>query len=181
MHNGIMTASLLTPAISANIHDIIQGYSRFAPSQWETALLYSDVSHWRGASLESAKILVTFKLHYDNGVTVEQVRGLILVSKQCTYFLHMRCRGISRKFIFWESYYGQVKQWETLGGTFCQQSEYYKNCGTYYGKVWIHEIRYSVHFFRMALVCVTHSLSSCAEFSNHCLPLMSEICWPKFI
>ena len=27
--------------------------SRFAPSQWETALLYNDVSHWLGANLES--------------------------------------------------------------------------------------------------------------------------------
>ena len=28
--------------------------SRFASSQWETALLYNDVSHWLGANLESA-------------------------------------------------------------------------------------------------------------------------------
>ena len=28
--------------------------SRLAPSQWETALLCNDVSHWLGASLESA-------------------------------------------------------------------------------------------------------------------------------
>ena len=28
--------------------------SRFAPSQWETALLCNDVSYWPGASLESA-------------------------------------------------------------------------------------------------------------------------------
>ena len=27
---------------------------RFSPSQWETALLYNDGSHWLGASLESA-------------------------------------------------------------------------------------------------------------------------------
>ena len=30
--------------------------SKFAPSQWETALLCNDVSHWLGASLESALI-----------------------------------------------------------------------------------------------------------------------------
>ena len=30
-----------------------RAYSRFAPSQWETALLCNDVSHWLGASLES--------------------------------------------------------------------------------------------------------------------------------
>ena len=28
--------------------------SRFAPSQWEMVLLCNDVSHWLGASLESA-------------------------------------------------------------------------------------------------------------------------------
>ena len=27
---------------------------KFAPIQWETALLCNDVSHWQGASLESA-------------------------------------------------------------------------------------------------------------------------------
>ena len=31
-----------------------RAHSRFAPSQWETALLCNDVSHWLGASLESA-------------------------------------------------------------------------------------------------------------------------------
>ena len=31
--------------------------SRFAPSQWETALLCNDISHWLGASLESALVL----------------------------------------------------------------------------------------------------------------------------
>ena len=33
--------------------------SRFAPSQWETALLCNDVSHWLGANLESA--LLSFR------------------------------------------------------------------------------------------------------------------------
>ena len=31
-----------------------KAYSWFAPSQWETALLCNDVSHWLDASLESA-------------------------------------------------------------------------------------------------------------------------------
>ena len=30
--------------------------SRFAPSRWETALLCNDVSHWLGASLETALV-----------------------------------------------------------------------------------------------------------------------------
>ena len=32
----------------------IRANSRFTPSQWETALLCNDVSHWLGASLESS-------------------------------------------------------------------------------------------------------------------------------
>ena len=35
--------------------------SRFAPSQWETALQSTDVSHWLGASLKSA--LTIIKIH----------------------------------------------------------------------------------------------------------------------
>ena len=33
--------------------------SRFAPNQWETALLCNDASHWLGASLESARIHIS--------------------------------------------------------------------------------------------------------------------------
>ena len=33
---------------------VVRADSRFAPSQWETALLCNDVSHWLGAILESA-------------------------------------------------------------------------------------------------------------------------------
>ena len=36
---------------------IYRAHSRFAPSQWETVLLCNDVSHWLGASLESAQYL----------------------------------------------------------------------------------------------------------------------------
>ena len=36
---------------------ILRADSRFAPSQWETALLCNDVSHWLSASLESALML----------------------------------------------------------------------------------------------------------------------------
>ena len=35
-------------------HVAFRADSRFAPSQWGTALLCNDVSHWLGASLESA-------------------------------------------------------------------------------------------------------------------------------
>ena len=32
--------------------------SKFAPRQWETALLCNDVSHWLGASLKSAQVFI---------------------------------------------------------------------------------------------------------------------------
>ena len=35
--------------------------SRFAPSQWETALLCDDVSHWLGTSLDSALYCINHK------------------------------------------------------------------------------------------------------------------------
>ena len=66
--------------------------------------------------------VLILKLLYDNGATVDQVRGLILASTHCTYFLHMDCYDIYAGDIYWESYYGPVRwQWEKLGGTFCRQ------------------------------------------------------------
>ena len=39
------------------LDDIWRADSRFAPCQWEMALLCNDVSHWLDASLESALYL----------------------------------------------------------------------------------------------------------------------------
>ena len=47
--------------------------SRFAPSQWETALLCNDVSHWLTASLESA-------LHYQQGWLLQRQDTRLLVN-----------------------------------------------------------------------------------------------------
>ena len=44
---------ILTLLVLKNEYDY-KADSRFVPSQWETALLCNDVSHWLGASLESA-------------------------------------------------------------------------------------------------------------------------------
>ena len=47
----------VTPVTAAGWHDsllVSRADSRIAPSQWETALLCNSVSHWLGASLESA-------------------------------------------------------------------------------------------------------------------------------
>ena len=46
---------MASPNIDSDADNIIgRAYSRFAPSQWETALLCNDVSHWLDASLEWA-------------------------------------------------------------------------------------------------------------------------------
>ena len=42
---------------------IIRSDSRLAPSQWETALLCNDVSHWLSASLEPALIIRIKVMH----------------------------------------------------------------------------------------------------------------------
>ena len=44
------------PPLRTHRRTITRADSRFAPSQWATALLYNDVSHWLGASLEAALI-----------------------------------------------------------------------------------------------------------------------------
>ena len=45
---------------TVNTHLISSADSRLAPSQWETALLCNDVSHWLGAIFESALISPTY-------------------------------------------------------------------------------------------------------------------------
>ena len=42
------------PSIDSTAHHSFRADSRFAPSQWEMALLCNDVSHWVGANLEPA-------------------------------------------------------------------------------------------------------------------------------
>ena len=52
--------TLFTTRVAESVSDQIsrqwlyRADSRLAPSQWEAALLSNDVSHWLGASLESA-------------------------------------------------------------------------------------------------------------------------------
>ena len=42
-------------------HMYFRAHTRFALSQWETALLCNNISHWLGASLESALYLLFLK------------------------------------------------------------------------------------------------------------------------
>ena len=49
-----------SPAVSeVELRSNLRADSRFAPSQWEMALICNDISHWLGASLESALKLWT--------------------------------------------------------------------------------------------------------------------------
>ena len=56
---------------------------RFAPSQWEMALLYNDVSHWLGASLKSA-----LELLIDTCVN-ENTDKIICKNMQAMYYIHI--------------------------------------------------------------------------------------------
>ena len=67
--------------------------SRFAPSQWETALLCNDVFHWLGASLESALFKHWFRWQMETKLSTVQYLSqywpssiLIQCACVCTYF-----------------------------------------------------------------------------------------------
>ena len=49
----------------APVCEVYRADSRFAPSQWETALLCNDVSHWLGASLDSAPVGALYSDKFD--------------------------------------------------------------------------------------------------------------------
>ena len=60
-----------------NLQHNIRYDSGFAPSQWETALLNDDVSHWLGADLESA---LSTKVIYDSiGRHLTWIRSYIII------------------------------------------------------------------------------------------------------
>ena len=54
-----MLMQIMSPYCVTRPQCVNRADSRFAPSQWETALLCNNVSHWLGASLESALCKVT--------------------------------------------------------------------------------------------------------------------------
>ena len=53
---------------------------RFAPSQWETALLCNDVSHWLGANLGSA-------------ISPAPIHPLLLMHDPCLHYIDFNSRG----------------------------------------------------------------------------------------
>ena len=48
---------------------VIKAGSRFVPNQWETSLLCNDVSHWLGANLESALVIICHCLSWSGRST----------------------------------------------------------------------------------------------------------------
>ena len=74
----------------ASSHDsYYRADSRFAPSQWETALLCNDVSHWLGASLESS-LLCIVSLH---ALRHCHRRTNVLPTKYCQTFNYKNAWG----------------------------------------------------------------------------------------
>ena len=81
---GTVWMSSLGPAANAQSHDntcacsiailvYLRADSRFVPSQWEMALLCNVVSHWLGASLESALYLISEQVRSSTSAGVDFV------------------------------------------------------------------------------------------------------------
>ena len=59
--------------------------SRFVPSQWETALLCKDVSHWLVASLESAPYIDVWLYHIPSNFDNNQINYMVPSAKKIHY------------------------------------------------------------------------------------------------
>ena len=84
--------------------------SRFAPSQWETALLCNNVSHWLGASLESAlchdaKVVVTCRIWGRRSDNHRDTNDDILYLNTGTpLYQHFLLLSVQNQAISWISY-----------------------------------------------------------------------------
>ena len=98
--------------------------SRFAPSQWETALLCNAVSHWLGTNLESAldwMCLVLNKYHSHDGLLMSYIISdsamletpQLHLSFECSSFQH----EINVKYIFLNKQFAFV-----FGCNVCRES-----------------------------------------------------------
>ena len=77
---------------------LLRAVSSFAPSQWETALLCNDVSHWLGASLESALITMYYCLQTE-----------LFWKKNC--FLFCIIPDIGMVWVGWNSCTNKTRTW----------------------------------------------------------------------
>ena len=76
--------------------------SRFVPSQWETALLCNDISHWLGTSLESAlkyKLIGSRKFLILNLKGCDQAKWCIIISSGSKWFNHGNDDGTKHQYI----------------------------------------------------------------------------------
>ena len=63
--------------------------SRFVRSRWEMALLYNNVSHWMGASLESALHHISYHYTIPNmAVELNRLTGLLLCETNISQYHH---------------------------------------------------------------------------------------------
>ena len=65
----------------------VRADSRFAPSQWETALLCNDVSHWLGAILELALLAWYHSMWSKLCKSVVLFRGSVISRNKCLVYL----------------------------------------------------------------------------------------------
>ena len=103
--------------------------SRFAPSQWETALLCNDVSHWLGASLESV-------LHF-NGLM--QKRQLFSDAKETSLLHWYNIASVSPKYSIHNKHGNSCdfKVWKHHSMMLWFQSLKTQQCGI----VWFHDFQ----------------------------------------
>ena len=78
---------VLSSSITIMIH---RADSRFAPSQWETALLCNDVSHWLGASLESVVNILHSNRHLSSLYPQRHLPPLFLFVASVLLVLYLR-------------------------------------------------------------------------------------------
>ena len=96
---SILCIPLLSSCSSSHVYRVD---SRFAPSQWETALLCNDVSHWLGANLEAVLCLppVMRALDYWTHISHCWTTGHLLWT-----MARNGAAGIYRKIDIWHAYY----------------------------------------------------------------------------
>ena len=105
------------PLVSAYV---CRADSRFAPSQWETALLCNDVSHWLGANLESALCLdrqgyIEYITCYSGGYYRDHYAGTLSFSQFIATQLKIGYLSISSTSV---AETGQGWEWEGTGIAF---------------------------------------------------------------
>ena len=120
--------------VSTNIN---RDHSRFAPSEWETVLLCNDVSHWLGASLESALHKSSQHKHnisYIPAIHISlKIQSNPFVTFRSITWLHIKCEAENTGNLpFFEYAKGtpsltiMAEKWAYFFLFFCLSSVFYK-------------------------------------------------------